>query len=92
MKDYSTYVLVVYPNMIGSGGQPLVLSVPAHPNSRGLFLAPCRPRYVSIDLFWSKNQESRPSFQSDYSNRKYPRNLLRLKMDIVNIMNFGLIL
>ena len=92
MKDYSEPELVVYPNMIGSVGQTLVMSVPAHPNSRGLFLTPCRPRYVSIDLFWSKNQENRPSFQSTPFNRKYPWNLLRLKMEIVNIMNFGLIL
>ena len=54
MKDYSTSEWVVYPNMMVSGGQSLVLSVPAHPNSRGLFLAPCRPRYVSTDCFGQK--------------------------------------
>ena len=37
MKYYSEPELVVYPNIIGSVGQPLVMSVPAHPNSRGLF-------------------------------------------------------
>ena len=32
----------------------LVLSGPGHPNSRGLFLDPCRPRYVSTGFFCQK--------------------------------------
>ena len=68
-----------------------MLSGPDHPNSHGLFLAPCTPRYVSAE-FLSKNQENRPSFQSTHFTRKSPHNLLRLKLEIVNTMNIGLML
>ena len=72
-------------------GTRLVLSGPAHPNSRGLLLDTFRPWYVSA-VFFFKNQENIPSFQSTHFTRKYPRDLLRLKLEIVNTANFRLIL
>ena len=68
-----------------------MLSGPAHPNSRGLFLDPCSPG-MFLHIFLSTNQENRPSFQSTHLTRKSPRNLLILKLEIVNTMNFGLVL
>ena len=38
-----------------------MLSIPDHPNSRGIFLATCMPWYVST-VFFVKKEESRPFF------------------------------
>ena len=43
-------------------------------------------------IFWYRKQENRQVFQSTHFNKKSPRNLLRLKLEMVNTMNFGLIL
>ena len=42
--------------------------------------------------FLVKKQENRPSFQSTHFTRKFTRDLLRLKLVIVNTMNFRLML
>ena len=67
----------------------LVLSRPVHLNAHGLFLAPCRHRYILQGCF---SKKKRPFFQSTHLTRHIPRNLLRLKLEIVNTMRFILVL
>ena len=71
--------------------EALVLSGPAQPIYQSLFLDPCRPWYVATGLFGQKTKNI-PYFQSIHFTRKYPRNLLRLKPEIVNTMKFRLVL
>ena len=43
------------------------------------------------DVF-QKKQENRPSFQFSHFTRKLPRDLIKLKLVIVNTTNFRLVL
>ena len=55
-----------------------------------IFLAPCWPRYDLQDFFTNKDKH-RPSFQSTHFTIKYPWDLLRLKLEIVNTTKLRLI-
>ena len=57
------------------------------PEFMGCFLkTPVGPG-MFLQEYLSKNQENMPSFQSTHLIRKSPRNLLRLKLEIVNTIN-----
>ena len=59
--------------------------------SRPIFQTPVGLGMFLHDFFGGK-QENRPYFQSSHFTRKFPRDLLRLKLVIVNTTNFILIL
>ena len=54
------------------------------------FLAPCRLQYVSTGFCDKKKKIDH--FQSTHFTRKYPQDLLRLKLEKLNTMKFILVL
>ena len=70
----------------------LVLSGPGHPIGHGLYFRSLQGLLCFYMIVWSKKQENIPSFQFSHFTKKIPRNLIRLKLVIVNTTNFRFML
>ena len=82
-------VLVVF-ICLASG--PLVLSGLGHLNSHGIYFYPPVGLGMFQQICFVKKRIKYTIFQSTHFTRKHPRELLRLKLEIVNIMKFILVI